>query len=99
MRKRVLCIHRRPTEEDPHRHITHVGVGRDHRWTEKLAITQVIRQLESPTGDRYYIRGEDGSEADVRLRNCPHCGRHLYIRTTPDHSKADDLLKLPECSG
>lgn len=98
MRKRITCINKQPTHEDPYHHITHVGTGSDRGWTERIPVPEVIRQLQSPTGDRYYVRGQDGSEADVRLGNCPHCGKHQYIRTTPDHSTADNLLTLPECS-
>lgn len=92
-RKRVTCINKAPYHQDPDTHITHVGIG-----TERLPVRQVIQQLQSPIGDRYFVRGPDGSEADVRLGRCLFCSNaHTFIRTTPDHSVKDNLLSLPEC--
>jgi len=97
-RKRIVCINKQPTHYDPYHHIAHVGVGTDGGWTERLPVAEVIRQLQLPLGDRYYVRGTDGSEADVRLGRCLYCANgHQFIRTTPDYSKADNLLSLLEC--
>jgi hypothetical protein len=42
---------------------------------------RMIRQLRMPAGDRYYVRGNDGSEADVRLGKCPFCAHaHTFVR-------------------
>ena len=99
-RKRIVCINKAPTHQDPYHHITHVGIGDGTGWQERLPVEEVIRQLQQPFGDRYYVRGNDGSEADVRLGKCPYCAHaHTFIRTTPDHSKADNLLSLLECTG
>jgi hypothetical protein len=97
-RKQVVCINKAPTHQDPNHHITHVGVGTSAGWNERLPVEEVIRQLKLPLGDRFYVRGSDGSEADVRLGKCPVCVHaHTFIRTTPDYSVADNLLSLYEC--
>jgi len=97
-RKRITCINKAPTHQDPHTHITNVGIGDGNGWSERVPVGEVIRQLQSTSGDRYYVRGSDGSQADVRLGKCPFCASaHTFIRTTPDHSLLDNLLYLPEC--
>jgi Protein of unknown function (DUF3892) len=97
-RKRIICINKAPTHQDPNTHITHIGIGSDSGWSERLAVSVVIQQLQNPFGDRYYVRGTDGSQADVRLGRCPLCAQaHTFIRTTPDHSLKDNLLSLLEC--
>jgi hypothetical protein len=98
MRRLVVCVIKAPTRQDPNHHITHVGVGDSSGWKEKVNVAEVILQLQSPAGDRYYVLGRDGAQADVRLGNCPFCfDAHIFIRTTPDHSRADNLLSLLEC--
>jgi len=97
-RKRIICINKAPRHDDPNTHITSVGVGSDSGWTERIPVGDVIRQLQHPLGDRFYVRGSDGSEADVRLGKCAFCAHaHTFIRTTPDHSLKDNLLSLLEC--
>jgi|SRR5579862_1097107 len=97
-RKRIVCINKTPSHHDPNTHITNVGVGGLNGWSEKLPVSEVIRQLQNPFGDRYFVRGSDHSEADVRIGRCPFCSHaHTFIRTTPDHSLKDNLLSLPEC--
>jgi len=97
-KKRITCINKAPTHQDPNHHITVVGIGTDQGWSDRLPVEEVIQQLQSSIGDRYFVRGRDGSEADVRLGSCLFCAHaHTFIRTTPDHSRADNLLSLPEC--
>jgi Protein of unknown function (DUF3892) len=97
-RKRIVCINKFPTHQDPYHHITDVGIGSPAGWTERMPVQEVISQLRAPFGDRYFVLGKDGSEADVRLGRCPHChAAHEFIRTTPDHSKEDNLLSQSEC--
>ena len=96
--KRIVCIHKYPTHQDPHHHIEYVGATNGSAVADRVDVAEVIRQLESLVGDRYYVRGNDGSTASVRVGKCLHCrGSHKYIRTTPDHSTQDNLLSQPEC--
>lgn len=97
-RKRITCINKAPYHQDPYTHITQVGVGNESGWRERLPVQNVIAQLQNPYGDRYYVRGSDGSESVVRLGKCLFCANaHTFIRTTPDDSVKDNLLSLPEC--
>ena len=97
-RKRIVCIQRKDKREDPSRHISHVGIGDDNGWTEVLLAEEVSEQLRSPTGDRFYVRGRDGWEAEVRLGKCPLCTeQHTFLCSAPDLTAKDKLLSLPLC--
>ena len=97
-RKRIVCIQRRLKDEDPNRHVSYLGVGGDAGWAEMLMVEDAIRHLRSPAGDRYYVRGQDGWEADVRLGKCPFCAEaHDFLYSAPDLTARDKLLSLPAC--
>jgi hypothetical protein len=98
-RKRIVCIEKKPTHHDRHHHITHVGVGLEGgKAQERLSTEEVIAQLKNPAGDRFFVIGADGAEAEVIYKDCPVCGLgHQFITTTPDHTKTDNLLSLREC--
>ncbi len=96
--KRAVCITKKPTHDDTHHHITHVGVGDNSGYNDYLPVETVIANLKSPNGDRYYIIGTDGSQAWVIVKQCPRCKHfHEIISTTADNTKKDNLLSLPEC--
>lgn len=44
----------------------------------------------------FYVMGDDGSQADVIATDELHVG-HLYLKTVPNDSKADNLGSLPPC--
>jgi hypothetical protein len=97
-RKRIVCIQRKDKRDDPSRHISHVGIGDDNGWTEVLLVEEVSEQLKSPTGDRFYVRGRDGWEAEVRLGKCPLCTeQHTFLCSAPDLTAKDKLLSLALC--
>lgn len=96
--KRVVCINKAPTHDDTHHHITHIGVGNDTGYSEKLPVSTVIANLKSPFGDRYYVLGSYGAKSWVIVKQCPRCQwAHEIIATTPDATKSDNLLSLFEC--
>ncbi len=85
-------------DEDPDRHIAYLGIGTESGWSEMLMAEEVTRQLQLPEGDRYYVRGRDGWEAEVKLGRCQFCARHHeFLRTAPDLTARDKLLTLPQC--
>lgn len=95
---RVVCINKQPTHDDTHHHITHVGVGSDAGYNDRLPVETVIANIKSPYGDRYYVLGSDGSRSTVIVKDCPRCkSYHEIISTTADNSKKDNLLDLGEC--
>lgn len=97
-RKRIVCITRKFRDEDPDRHLSHVGIGDDQGWREVLLVEEVIWQLHQPAGDRFYVRGRDGWEAEVTLGPCFLCRRpHDFLRSRPDLTAPDKLLSLPAC--
>jgi len=99
-RQRIVCITKHPTHQDRYHRITHVGIGTNaNKASEKLDVATVIRNIKSASGDRYYVVGYDGSEANVIVRRCPHCSNaHDIIATTADDTKRDNLLELRECN-
>jgi hypothetical protein len=60
----------------------------------RISIEDVIRNLESVSGDRYYTLG-GGQRARVYQRDCPECSHPKHITTTPDGTTSNNLLKLP----
>ncbi|HXZ82040.1 MAG TPA: hypothetical protein VEG30_19075 [Terriglobales bacterium] len=97
-RKQIICLTRRMKDEDPHRHISHLGIGDENGWSEVLMAEEVIWQLKSESGDRYFLRGRDGWEADVKLGKCPFCSAdHVFLCSAPDLTATDKLLTLPVC--
>jgi Protein of unknown function (DUF3892) len=96
---RIVCIRKQPTHQDTHHHITHVGIGSDSDYSVLSPVANVIANLKSATGDRYYVLGTGGARSAVIVRQCPHCAHAPeIITTTPDWTKSDNLLSLPECS-
>src|SRR4029077_1962024 len=73
MRRQIICLTRASRTDDPHRHITHVGLGDEGGWSRVMMVEEIIAHLKRPEGDRYYLRGRDGWEADVKLGKCPFC--------------------------
>ena len=73
------------------------SVELDGRIFSRITIEEVIRNLNSPHGDRYYTLG-GGPRARVYQRPCPECSHRAYITTTPDGTLANNLLSLPRFS-
>jgi len=99
MRHQIICITRHPRTEDPHRHISHVGLGNDHGWSRVMMVEEIIFQLKIEDGHRYFVRGRDGWEAEVKLGKCPFCAEaHEFLLTTSDLTAKDKLMTLPACA-
>lgn len=73
-----------------HEHITDVQL----RHGTVLPREIVIKDLLSPSGDRYYTWA-CGVRANVVVRDCPHCSASDYITTEPDSTTENNLLSLP----
>ena len=64
-----------------------------------LMVEEVIAQLARPDGDRYFLRGRDGWEAEVKLGRCPFCAEaHEFLKSAPDLTAKDKLMTLPACA-
>ena len=99
MRQQIICVTRRDKREDPARHISHLGIGDPGGWSRVLMVEEVIAQMRRPDGDRYFLRGRDGWEADLKLGRCPFCPEgHEFIASAPDLTAIDKLLTLPACA-
>lgn len=95
---RVVCIRKQPSHDDTHHHITHVGIGSDAGYSMLSPVANVIANLKSAVGDRYHVRGVNGARSEVIVRRCTRCAHAPeYITTTPDWTKTDNLLSLPDC--
>src|SRR3954467_728688 len=94
----IICATRTPRTEDSHRHISHLGIGDTGGWSRVLMVEEVLMQLKKPDGDRYYLRGGDGWEAEVKLGKCPFCAEgHEFIISAPDLMARDKLMTLAVC--
>ena len=56
----------------------------------ELSREEVIRKINN--GDRFFVIGDDGIEADCEVVE----GTPRYVKSTPDESKRDNLLSLPD---
>jgi hypothetical protein len=95
---RIVCIRKQPSHDDTHHHITHVGIGSDAGYSVFSPVASVITNLKSAYGDRYHVLGANGTKSTVIVRQCARCANAPeYITTSPDSTKTDNLLYLPEC--
>lgn len=98
MRRQIVCVTRSSRSEDPQRHITHVGLGDEGGWSRVMMVEEIIAHLRRDDGDRYYLRGRDGWEADVKLGRCLFCSTgHEFIVSASDLNAKDKLMTLPAC--
>ena len=79
-RRQIICMTRLMRDEDPDRHISHVGMGDDQGWSRVLMVEEILILLGFADGDRYFVRGRDGWEADVRVGKCPFCHSNTSFR-------------------
>jgi len=99
VKHQIICITRRDKREDPARHISHVGLGDGQGWSRVLLVEEVLAQMKQPDGDRYFLRGRDGWEADVKLAKCPFCTEpHEFLVSAPDLTARDKLMTLAPCA-
>lgn len=85
--------------EDPQRHISHVGIGNEGGWSRVMMVEEIIFQMKKEDGDRYFLRGRDGWEAEVKLGKCPFCtDGHEFLMSAPDLTARDKLMTLPACA-
>ncbi|HWR15985.1 MAG TPA: hypothetical protein VN577_14245 [Terriglobales bacterium] len=97
-RYQIVCATRAAKTEDPQRHITHVGLGDQDGWSRVLMVEEVIMQLKKDDGDRYFLKGRDGWEAEVTLGKCPFCVEaHNFLASKPDLMAKDKLMTLGGC--
>ena len=95
---RIVCIRKQPSHDSTHNHITHVGIGNESGYSLLSPVANVIANLKSPSGDRYFVLGASSTRATVIVHKCERCAHAPeYITTIPDWTKTDNLLSLPEC--
>jgi hypothetical protein len=64
-----------------------------------MMVEEIIFQLKKADGDRYFLRGRDGWEAEVKLGKCPFCPEgHEFLVSAPDLTAKDKLMTLPACA-
>jgi hypothetical protein len=62
-------------------------------------VEEVIFQLKKEDGDRYFLRGRDGWEAEVKLGKCLFCTMgHEFLVSAPDLTAKDKLMTLAACA-
>jgi hypothetical protein len=96
--RQISCI-RKHEHADINHPIRWVG-GIDIPSRQAFSMTQVDCIAAIDRGERFFVQGADGSQADVRVFvHFPPWGRQgiRYIATVADRSKLDNLLSLPDC--
>jgi len=82
--------------ESSDRNHQHVGAVCLAQTGTKLKKSTVVADLRKSDGDRYFTL-EDGEKAYLRVVSCPRCDDGDYLTTSPDDTKANNLLSLPSC--
>lgn len=96
---RVICTNQSAVGFDPHTHITHLGLGTEAGWKQRITVAQALTQLRSVYGDRYYtVSPTTGLQTDVIEGGCEMCGQSSYVRTRADRARDNNLKALPTCS-
>ena len=76
-----------------------MGLGNEGGWSRVMMVEEIIFQLKKADGDRYFLRGRDGWEAEVKLGKCPFCPEgHEFLVSAPDLTAKDKLMTLPACA-
>lgn len=94
----ITCIHKNP-RTDPAHPIRMVG-GTNLTQNIPFRMTQLECIQSIDRGNRFFVVGADGSQAEVKVFiHFPPWGLQgiRYIATVADRSRADNLLSLPEC--
>jgi hypothetical protein len=86
----IACVNK-PDRQSLVEHITHVGGYGAGEW--KLPVEEVIRRIEGRI-EGFYVR-VGVNEVDVFVVS--PIGQRKHIRTTPDLTKLDNLMSLPDC--
>jgi hypothetical protein len=97
-RYRIICTNQEPVHlPTTHAHIVAVGTGvtPDH-YDRKWTLDQVLWAMDQ--GDTFYTQGkETGRIAGVVKYECSQC-RRIYIRSTPDAVRDNNLDNLLRCN-
>lgn len=76
-----------------------MGLGNEGGWSRVMMVEEIIFQLKKEDGDRYFLRGRDGWEAEVKVGKCPFCAEgHEFLVSAPDLTAKDKLMTLPACA-
>jgi len=98
MYHRVICVNKTRAALPSCEHITHLGLGAESGFYQRITIEEALRQLRNPFGDRYYtISPTTGVRAEVIEGGCELCGRGPYVRTTADGIRDNNLKSLTFC--
>ena len=89
-RYRIECI-RKPNRESRVEHITDIGGTSGGGWT--MDTPQAIRRIDD--GELEFFVRVGNNEVDVMTVH--PAGHRPYIKTEPDQTKVDNLLRLDEC--
>jgi Protein of unknown function (DUF3892) len=89
-RHRIECI-TKPNRESRVEHITQIGGTAGGGWT--MDTPQAIRRIDN--GELAFFVRVSQNEVDVQTVH--PSGHRPYIKTEPDQTKVDNLLRLDEC--
>lgn len=89
----VVCI-TKPNPDSTHEHITDIGYYESSlKPNVNISVDEVIRRIEGKI-DQFYVSTPAGT-AYVKVER-PN-NRRAYIRTEPDRTDKDNLLRLDQC--
>jgi hypothetical protein len=89
----VVCI-TKPDPSSTHEHITHIGYYESaFRPRVIITVADAIKRIDANSKE-FYVSVPQGTAYVTVVRPI---GRNPYIKTVPDNTGKDNLLKLPQC--
>lgn len=84
------------SDDRTHDHIALAGYNPGHITSGEAITFPVERMMHKQLqGERFFIRVEDGTEAEVNPGKCPVCGLEPYFRTAADKGDEQRLMAFP----
>ncbi|MGH2792808.1 MAG: hypothetical protein ACRDKG_00740 [Actinomycetota bacterium] len=92
----IIAVNTKRSDDGTHDHVVLVGYYPGHITSGETITIPVERLIQKQwLGERFFIKLEDGTEAEVTAGKCPHCGLEPYFRTAADKGDEQRLLSLP----
>lgn len=89
----VVCI-TKPNVNSSHEHITHIGYYESSlKPNVNILVEDAIKRIDANPKEFYVETGNDKAYVTV-VRGKDH---DPFIKTVPDNTKKDNLLKLEQC--
>ena len=92
----IIAVTIARSDDRTHDHIALAGYRPGHITSGEAITFPVERLIQTQwLGERFFIKVQDGTEAEVLAGKCPVCGLEPYFRTAADKGDEQRLMSLP----